>query len=332
MEVATFRAYANIAFIKYWGVKVRSLNLPYTNSISMTLSQAHSTTSVAWRAASGPPDEIFLDGRAATGLGRTRVVAHLDRVRTLLGHTRAAKVVSVNNFPAAAGIASSASGFCALTLAGAAAGTTDGAAGHWEVLARLARKASGSACRSFFGGFVEWEAGTDDRSSLPRQLHGAAHWDLRDIVVVVDAAAKKVSSHRGHELAAGSFLLPERLYFVDQALAAAREAVRDRNLRVLGPLLEQDALFMHAVMLTSRPPLLYLNDTAVDLMAAVQAWRDDEGLEAYFTIDAGPNLHLICEAETVSRLLAKLKATGQVSQIIVNRPGPGPVRLSEHLV
>ena len=298
----------------------------------MTLSQAHSTTSVAWLSASLQQDEIFLNGRAATGPVRARVVAHLDRLRTLLGHARAARVASVNNFPASAGIASSASGFCALTMAGAAANATDRPAWDREVLARLARRASGSACRSFLGGFVEWEAGTDDRSSLPRQLHGPEHWDLMDVVAIVSTADKKVSSHQGHELAASSFLLKERLHFVGQALASAREAVRDRNLGMLGPLLEQDALFMHAVMLTSQPPLLYLSDTAIHLMEAVQAWRDEEGLEAYFTVDAGPNLHVICEAKTASRLIEKLEATDQVSKIMVNRPGPGPVQLSEHLI
>ncbi len=332
MNVATFRACANIAFIKYWGVKDRTLNLPYTNSMSMTLSHAHTTTSVAWLSASVPRDEVLLNGRVASGSVRARVVAHLDRLRDHLGHARAAKMASVNNFPAAAGIASSASGFCALTLAGNAACAKDGSAGNGDALARLARRASGSACRSFFGGFVEWEAGADDRSSLPRQLHAPDHWDLRDIVVIVSAADKKVSSHRGHAMAARSFLLQERLRFVDQVLTPVRAAIRDRDLKTLGPLMEKDALFMHAVMLTSRPPLLYLNETAIHLMAEVQSWRDTEGLEAYFTIDAGPNLHLICEAKTESRLVSKLQATGLASQIMVNRPGPGPVQLSEHLV
>ncbi len=332
VDLATFRACANIAFIKYWGVKDRSLNLPYTNSLSMTLSRAHSTTSVAWLSTSSRPDEILLNGRAATGAVRARVVTHLDRLRAYLGHSYTAKVASVNNFPASAGMASSASGFCALTLAGATAGGTNAGVRDLDALARLARKASGSACRSFFGGFVEWEAGTDDMSSRPRQLHTPGHWALSDVVAIVSAADKTISSQQGHTLAAHSFLLQDRLRFVRQALPAVKEAVRDRNLQILGPLLEKDTLFMHAVMLTSRPSLLYLHPATVNLMAAVQSWREEEGLEAYFTIDAGPNLHVICEAESESRLVQRLAASANVSQVIVNHPGPGPVQRSEHLL
>ncbi len=331
MGKATFRAYANIAFIKYWGAKDKSLNLPYTNSLSMTLSGAHSTTTVAWLATSQREDEISLNGQFAKGTDRTRIIAHLDRMRNLLGHHRMAKVVSVNNFPAGAGIASSASGFCALTVAAAAASQMEGEDLDLNALARISRRASGSACRSFFGGFVEWEAGIDDCSSLPMQLHHERHWALNDVVAVVSRASKKVSSQSGHGLADSSFLLENRLQFVSEALPIAKGAVRSRNLKILGPLLEKDALFMHAVMLTSRPSLLYLNDAAVDLMQAVQSWRAEEGLEAYFTIDAGPNLHVICEEQDRGRLLKKMEAVESVSQIIVNRPGPGPEPHPEHL-
>ncbi len=241
-----------------------------------------------------------------------------------------AKVVSVNNFPAGAGIASSASGFCALTVA-AAASQMEGEDLDLNALARISRRASGSACRSFFGGFVEWEAGIDDCSSLPMQLHHERHWALNDVVAVVSAASKKVSSQSGHGLADSSFLLENRLQFVSEALPIAKGAVRSRNLKILGPLLEKDALFMHAVMLTSRPSLLYLNDAAVDLMQAVQSWRAEEGLEAYFTIDAGPNLHVICEEQDRGRLLKKMETVESVSQIIVNGPGPGPEPHPEHL-
>ncbi len=297
----------------------------------MTLSGAHSTTSLAWLPTSQRQDEITLNGQFAEGTVRTRIVAHLDRLRNFLGHHQIAKVVSVNNFPVSAGIASSASGFCALTLAAAAASQKEGEDLDPTTLARIARRASGSACRSFFGGFVEWDAGIDDRSSLPRQLHEARHWALNDVVAVVSAAGKKVSSQNGHGLADSSFLLENRLQFVREALPVAKEAVRSRNFEILGPLLEKDALFMHAVMLTSRPSLLYLNDASVDLMRAVQSWRAEEGLEAYFTIDAGPNLHVICEEKDRSRLLKKMEAVETVSQIIVNGPGPSPEPLLEHL-
>ena len=298
----------------------------------MTLGQAHSTTTVAWL--STPKklnDEIILNGKEAKGGVRSRILAHLDRLRTFLGHSYAAKVKSTNNFPANAGIASSASGFCALTMAGAAAFGNVAEHEDLAALASLARRASGSACRSFLGGFVEWEAGTNNSSSLPRQLHLPQYWALTDVVAVLDPADKKVSSHRGHELAASSFLLENRLQFVKQALPLTREAIRSRNLNALGPILEKDALFMHAVMLTSQPSLLYLNEASVNLMQAVQTWRLEEGIEVYFTIDAGPNLHLICESKSERLLTKKLNEIEAVSQIIINRPGPGPLEMTKHL-
>lgn len=332
MRIATFQARANIAFIKYWGVRDSFLNLPYTNSISMTLSDAHSTTTVAWLDHSQHmEDEILLNGKDVTGGVRFRTVEHLDRLREFLDHAQAAKVVSVNNFPSNAGIASSASGFCALTLAGAAA--WEQSAEHLELgaLASLARRASGSACRSFYGGFVEWQGGTKDKSSFPLQLHPPQHWALSDVVAVLNSADKKVSSQQGHELAASSFLLQDRVEFVRFALPLVREAVRSRNLKILGPILEKDALFMHAVMLTSQPSLLYLNDAAISLMQLVQTWRSEEGLQVYFTIDAGPNLHLICQSENEGLVAKRLEKMDSVSQVIVNRPGSGPSQMAEHL-
>ena len=327
---ASYRAHANIAFIKYWGTRDPDLNLPFTHSLSMTLSHAHTTTTVEWREGAGA-DEIRINGIECVGSARQRIVDHLDRIRHSCSQPLTARVCSRNNFPTSAGIASSASGFCALTLAAHAG--LHGPVNEQDIqpLARLARLASGSACRSFYGGFVQWQAGDDHESSMPIQLHEASHWDLLDCIVVISADEKAVSSQEGHGLARSSFLLPSRIEHVHRTWSVAKEAVRSRNLEVLGSIVETDAMFMHAVMLTSRPPLVYLNSDSIKLIHAILTWRDKDALPVYFTIDAGSNIHLLCEAHLRDELLQRLGELEYVQQVIVNHPGPNPIQIIKHL-
>jgi len=329
---ATYRAHANIAFLKYWGVKDPALNLPYTNSLSMTLSHAHTTTSVVWvRAQPGLQDQVTINGAACHGPALERISAHLDRIRAPVDPTLKAHVQSRNNFPSSAGMASSASGSGAPTPAAQAALTGGRGDDALLALACQARLASGSACRSFLGGFVEWEAGHDHASSAPRQLHTPDHWQLYDIVVILDTKPKKVSSHEGHRLASTSPILSARLTYVKEHLPVARQALAARDLAQLGPILEADALFMHAVMLTSQPPLLYLDAASVQLMAMVQDWRSHEDLKVYYTADAGPNLHLVCEADSLDEVLKRLHRLDMVQSLILNHPGPAPIRLTDEV-
>lgn len=326
---ATVRAGSNIAFIKYWGVDDATLNLPQNNSISMTLADAHTTTTVEWRAKSQlPQDEIVVDGKRFDERKAARLVRHLDRIRALAAVDRHACVVSQNNFPMASGIASSASGFAALTTAACYA-----LALPWDAtrLSAIARRGSGSASRSLFGGFVEWNRGHDDATSVACQLHPVEHWTLYDIVAVVSGAEKAVSSEQGHQLAASSPLNSGRMASLPAALAEVRAALVTRDLRRLGPVIEQDALAMHAVMMTSTPSLLYWQPGTLEIIQAVRRWREHDDLQAYFTIDAGPNIHILCEADDVAAVQAYLATLSSVQQIIVSRPGPAPVCLTEHL-
>lgn len=328
MPKSTVRAGSNIAFIKYWGVADAALNVPLNNSISMTLAEAHTTTTVEWvDAGSLAEDEITLDGVRLDERSAQRLVRHLDRLRALAGVSHRARVVSRNNFPMASGIASSASGFAALTVAGCRALGLELNAAR---LSALARRGSGSASRSLFGGFVEWTRGHDDASSVAHPLHEAGHWALYDVVAVVSAAEKAISSEGGHRLAATSPLLSGRLATLPHALEETRRAIAERDLHRLGPVIEQDALAMHAVMMTSTPSLLYWQPGTLEILHAVHRWRR-EGLPVYFTIDAGPNIHLICEAqdaETIRNLAAGLPS---VQQVIASGPGPGPLVLAAHL-
>lgn len=324
---ATVRAGSNIAFIKYWGVFDASLNLPQNNSISMTLADAHTTTTVQWDDKQRlQQDEIVIDGKLLEERA-ARLLRHLDRIRKLAGVTYRARMTSQNNFPAASGIASSASGFAALTVAACAAlGLELGEAR----LSALARRGSGSASRSLFGGFVEWERGHDDASSVARQLHPPEHWLLYDVVAVVSSTEKAVSSEDGHKLALSSPLNAGRVASLDCALTEVRHALAERNLARLGPIIEQDALAMHAVMMTGTPSLFYWQPGTLEIIHAVRRWREQENIEVYFTIDAGPNMHLICQAAAVAAVQKKLAELACVQQVIVSRPGPGPQVLSSH--
>ena len=327
---ATYRVGSNIAFIKYWGVSEPLLNIPLNSSISMTLADAHTTTTVSWDATGRlAVDEVTLDGQRLSAQKAARLVDHLDLLRAAAGVDYRARVASRNNFPMASGIASSASGFAALTVAGCAALGLDLDATQ---LSALARRGSGSASRSLFGGYVEWDKGSRHEDSVARQLYPADHWDLRDIVAVVSSEEKKISSANGHLLALTSPLIDGRRAHVDSWLNDVRQAIAERDITRLGPIIELDALAMHGIMMTSRPRLLYWQPGTLALLQAVQRWREEDGLAVYFTIDAGPNVHLICEAEIAPAIEERLAHISQVEQIIVSRPGSAPQRMDEDLL
>jgi diphosphomevalonate decarboxylase len=328
MRKATCRAGSNIAFIKYWGVADAALNLPLNNSISMTLADAYTTTTVEWHnQGQQTVDEYTLDNIQLDERAAHRQARHIDRIRALAGVDHRVRVVSHNNFPAASGIASSASGFAALTVAACHALGLDLDA---ERLSALARRGSGSASRSLFGGFVEWERGYDNASSVAHALYPSDHWALYDLVAVVSGAAKHISSESGHRLAATSPLLAGRLAGLPAQLDTVRQALAERDLRRLGPVLEQDALAMHAVMMTSTPSLLYWQPATLEILHAVPQWRAD-GLTTYFTIDAGPNVHLLCEEKDAPAVHQLLESLPGVQRVIASRPGPGPQLLDAHL-
>jgi diphosphomevalonate decarboxylase len=325
MGKATAVANPNIAFIKYWGRADEARNLPANPSLSMNLAALTTATTVEFRPGL-PVDMVTIDGQVASGSTLARVIAHLDRVRALAGTEDRAWVSSRNDFPAGTGLASSASGFAALSLAATrAAGLSLGEAD----LSRLARLGSGSACRSVPAGFTLWD-GDDDETSFARQVAPPEHWDLRDLVAIVAYQHKEVGSHEGHRLAPTSPCHAVRLAAVPDLLAAVRESIAQRNLAALGQAMEADALAMHGVMMTSRPSLLYWLPGTAAVLQAVRAWRA-EGLAVYFTLDAGPNVHCFCQATDANKVEARLKAILGVEAVITSGPGDGVRLVNYHL-
>jgi diphosphomevalonate decarboxylase len=317
----TAEAKPNIAFIKYWGNLDATLRIPANGSISMNLEGLETRTTVTFDAGLGQ-DQLILNGQSASEEARRRVSMLLDRVRKLAGQNLCAKVESQNNFPTGAGIASSASAFAALSLAASAAA---GLQVDERECSRLARRGSGSACRSVPGGFVEWQAGSDDESSYAYSLAPAGYWDLVDCVAVVSRAHKPTGSTQGHALAGSSPLQTARVASVTGRLEACRKAILQRDFAALAVVAELDCNLMHAVMMTSQPPLLYWQPATLAVMHAVQEWRAG-GLPAFYTIDAGPNVHVICPAEVSLDVTGRLRQIEGVKEVLSAHPG-GPARL-----
>jgi diphosphomevalonate decarboxylase len=318
---ATAVSCANIALIKYWGNRDQALRLPSNSSLSMNMAGLTTTTSVTFDPAL-KADVLILSGREITGPGRDRVHRFLDQVRQLAELTSFARVESRSEFPSGAGLASSASGFAALAVAASAAANLKlSEAG----LSRLARSGSGSACRSVPGGFVEWDMGKDDATSFAHSIAGPEHWDLRDVIALVDVSHKSIGSTQGHALADSSPLQAARVASVPDRLARARQAVLDRDFETLAQVVELDSLMMHAVMLTSQPALLYWQPATVAVLQAVIEWRR-AGLPCCATIDAGPNVHVLCPGSAAAEVAQRLRSIDGVRDTLPTRPG-GPAKL-----
>jgi len=320
---ATALAHPNIALIKYWGNQDDNLRLPANPSLSMNLGSLQTITTVTFDD-SLAGDTLAINGVPFTGPTLERVTANLDLVRRQAGLTYRARIESDSNVPVGSGIASSSAAFAALSVAAAAAAGLDL---DQAALSRLARRGSGSASRSVPGGFCLWQAGDDD-SSVARSIAPPEHWDLQDVVAIVSQEHKEVGSSGGHPLARTSPLQAARIAGVERRLEACREALLARNLPALGPVIEEDAVIMHAVMMSSRPPLYYWTPTTMALILTTQRWQRD-GLPVYFTIDAGPNVHLICEAGLAQQVEAELHKIPGVQTVLTSGPG-GPARLIEH--
>jgi diphosphomevalonate decarboxylase len=311
MNSSTGIAFANIAFIKYWGDRDLILHIPTNSSISMNLDGLTTRTQVTF-SPDLPTDQLNLNGNPAAGMALQRVSQFLDHVRKLSSMQWYAQVESRNNFPTGAGIASSASAFAALSLAASRAA---GLELSEKDLSRLARRGSGSACRSTPGGFVEWQAGDSDQDSYAYSLAPAGHWNLVDCVTIISQQHKETGSLHGHVLAETSPLQAARLSNADQRLIQCRQAILQRDFDALAQVMEFDSNLMHAVMMTQKPPLLYWQPATIAVMHAVQTWRK-QGLAASYTIDAGANVHVICLAENAAQVQAKLLEIPGVQNVL----------------
>ena len=320
--MSTALAHPNIALIKYWGNRDNELRLPVNGSLSMNLDGLFTRTSVSFGNAKF--DSLTINGQPVRGKGLERVSFILDLVRDMAGTRDRADVTSENNFPTGAGIASSASAFAALTLA---ASNAAGLSLSEPELSRLARRGSGSASRSIPGGFVEWQMGSEEADSFAFSIAPPNHWELSDCIAIVSAGHKKTGSTEGHAIAGTSSLQSARVADAPHRLDLCRRAVLERDFAALANIMELDSDMMHAVMMTSSPALHYWQSASVTVMQAVRAWRA-EGLPVAYTVDAGPNVHVLCPSEVQKEAEARLRNLPGVEKILVAKVG-GPARLVE---
>lgn len=318
MSQATATAHPNIALIKYWGKRDLRLNLPAVSSLSLTLAGFSTRTQVRW---SVPADEVLLDERPAPERFARRALSFVDRM------TPDRPPVSIhthNDFPTGAGLASSASGFAALTLALRAASGAPQL--DRRALSVLARQGSGSACRSLWGGFVRWNRGKrpDGRDSHGLPIAAADHWDVRMVVGVVRSGPKSIGSTDGMEASRRTSPFYQAWVEHNEPLVDAAEAsVLRRDLPALGELMEQSTLAMHAVMHSTRPPIIYWRPGTLACLHAVRELRAS-GTGVWATMDAGPNVKALCLPADADRVQAAFAP--HVERCHVLGPG-GPARL-----
>lgn len=282
----------------------------------MTLGNLETQTTVTFDE-SLTSDHVSIDGQPASPSASARVSQHLDHIRRMAGFEVYANVESQNNFPPGVGIASSASAFAALTVAGISAA---GLPLQPIELSKLARRGSGSACRSIFGGFVEWHANETDEDSYADVLAPADHWNLQDLIAIVSQEGKGVGSTQGHALADTSPLQSARVADAPRRLEECRRAILDRDFPSLASITELDSNLMHAVMLTSTPPLIYWCPETLLVMNEVAQWRS-EGYEVCYTVDAGPNVHCICTMKHADWIEERLRRLPGVVQLLRAHPG-----------
>jgi diphosphomevalonate decarboxylase len=378
---ASTTAPVNIAVVKYWGKRDPKLNLPTNSSLSVTLSQADLRTlttascSAAYPASEG--DSLLLNGEPSDVSGaRTQACFRELRIRRAALEaanlslpklsTYPLRLVSENNFPTAAGLASSAAGFAALVRA--IANLYELPASPSE-LSLIARQGSGSACRSLFGGYVAWRMGeaADGSDSIADQVAEASHWpEMRALVLVVSATKKGVSSTSGmQQTVATSGLFRERIAkVVPENMAKMERAIAVRDFAAFAEVTMRDSNSFHATCADTYPPIFYMNDISRAAIRAVETINAAAGRTvAAYTFDAGPNAviyYLEKDTEVVvgtfyhvlggeidgwkSAVISGLKPTlsldegvaallkGGVSRIIMTGVGEGPIKTDVFLV
>ncbi len=329
-------ANANLALVKYWGKRNKKLKLPYNNSISVTLSDFYTHTTVGF-STNYSTDLLTLNGQKINpqdGSKYKHVAEFLNILRSLYPRQTSGlkvKIVSQNNFPTKAGLASSASGFAALA---AACNQALNLHLNKKGLSILARLGSGSASRSIYGGFVEWIKGykKSGSDSYAKQIVDEDYWpEFRIITCIVDYQEKTIKSRAGMEATVKtSPFYSSWLKTVTHDIRVIRNAIVKKDFQTVGRAAENNCLKLHALMLSTTPPLIYWREGTLQLIRAILKWRMN-GLNCYFTIDAGPQVNILCQKNQVVEILPKLKRVSLVRGVRLSHPGGGIKITNSHL-
>ncbi|KRK83193.1 diphosphomevalonate decarboxylase [Companilactobacillus bobalius] len=312
--VRTARAFTNIALIKYWGKKDQTLKLPWTNSLSLTLDRFYTDTKLT--VADNDHDTVYLNHKLLDETQNKRILKYLDTVRKFYSFDDHFIVDTVNHVPTSAGFASSASGFAALA---AAINETKQLNLNKKELSILARNGSGSASRSIYGGFVEWIAGDNNETSFATPIDENPQIDLTLLSVVINKGSKKISSTVGMENSVKtSPFYPNWVTLVASEIKEIKQAIAKKDIQRIGEIAEHNAMSMHALTLSANPSFTYFEPETIRIFQIIQELRQ-KGILAYATIDAGPNVKIICTNESITKVQKYIEEQlSNVSCVVAN--------------
>ena len=311
MTTATVSAHPNIALIKYWGKKTGDGNIPATPSVSATLDNLTTTTTVL----TSDCDSVSIDGKSTKD----------GKILTWLKYARnkyqipPIDISSQSNFPSRCGLASSASGFVAMSVA---INHACNLKLDFQELAELTRRGSVSAARSMLGGFVSLDP--SNQSCAPEQLHAATHWPMKVVVAVTDPRQKRVPSTEGmqHSVETSDYYPSWKTKTLDE-FRTCQDALARRDFKTLSQVAESSCCRMHALMLSSKPPLIYWNSGTLAVIDCVRTLQQNE-LAVFFTIDAGPQVKVFCLPSIVDVVEEHIANTPGVAYTLRCGIGSGP--------
>jgi diphosphomevalonate decarboxylase len=321
--------------VKYWGNINEDLILPMNSSISVTMDETLRTRTTIMFSSNFGTDEAWLNRVPLKDRDLDTVLKFLDHVRAMSGTSCKARIVSINGFPTSAGLASSASGWAALAYACERVLKLNLDSKQLSMLARLG---SGSASRSVIGGFVQWNSGKKSNGSdcYAEQIASYEHWpELRNVIAIADEKKKELSSRAAMKRTVEtSTLYPKRLQDLKETLKTVRTAILEKDAPLLFQTIMRESNNLHAVMLDSWPPIIYLNDISKQIISKIHE-LNLSGIRAGYTFDAGSNAHIFTLDQDVLRVTDMLKGINGVKKIMVCRVGMGPrlIQLPEdHLI
>jgi diphosphomevalonate decarboxylase len=344
----TWRSPSNLAIVKYWGKYGRQL--PKNASISLTLDNAYSETSLSYEEKEDDREitlDFFFEDKVNESF-KKRILKFLNSIVDEMPFLKEYHLTihSKNSFPHSAGIASSASSMSALALClcqmeREVAYTLPAEEVFYKRASYFSRLASGSACRSIYPYAASWgktshiDFSSDEFATPCADYLHDVFKTFHDDILIISQDEKSVSSSAGHELMEGNPFAPLRYQLADRNLALLMDAFKQGDLDNFGKIAEEEALMLHALMMTSDPSYILMEANSIEAIKRVRNWRADTGKPLYFSLDAGPNLHLLYPDSIVNEvkdfIKSDLSVLCQHGRVIEDRVGKGAVNTSQSI-
>lgn len=318
LKLVKARAHANIALVKYWGKEDEEQVIPYNSSLSLTLDKLYTDTIIE----TSDKDAFILNGIMQGNNETEKIIRFVNHFRQMSHRENLVRITSVNNFPTAAGLASSASGFAALATAANRYFNLNMSKKDLSVITRFG---SGSATRSLFGGFAVWQK---DENPYAYEFD-SAEWDIAMIVVVINNEKKEISSKEAmRRTVQTSPYYPAWVVSAQTDIENMKKAIKKHDFRVVGEITQNNALRMHASMMSAVPPIIYWQPETLSVLRLVDE-LNKKGLDCYATMDAGPNVKILTRQSKIEMLADELSLRIDKQNMIICLPGEGATILNE---